>query len=88
LSFHFVTLDPARASQWYQAALDACEISRITLPNGDALAIDLQVGDSQIAISDEMPELGIVSPLTDVRDVPHDEVVRLAAEAFGTGGAR
>jgi PhnB protein len=137
--------DPARASQRYQAALDARETNRITLPDGAVLTIDLQVGDSRIAISDEMPEQGIVSPLTlggtcgalhpavvdvdavwtralsagaevfeplhdafwgertgkfidpfghrwalsqHVRDVPHDEVACLAAEAFGPGRAR
>jgi PhnB protein len=142
LSIHLVTRDPVRASQWYQAALDARETNRIALPDGVVLTIDLQVGDSRIAISDEIPEQGIVSPLTlggtygalhldvvdvdavwarvlsvgaevfeplhdafwgqrtgqfidpfghrwalsqHVRDVPHDEVVRLAAEAFGPG---
>ncbi|MGH9099055.1 MAG: VOC family protein, partial [Acidimicrobiales bacterium] len=64
LSFHFVTRDPARASQWYQAVLGAYETSRITLPDGDVLTIDLQLGDDQIAIADELPEHGIVSPLT------------------------
>jgi PhnB protein len=140
LTFHLVTRNPAHAARWYSSVLGARETSRITLPNGPVLTIDLQFGDSQIAISDEFPEHGIVSPLTlggtygalhlavdDVdtiwaraldagaevfeplheafwgerigqfidpfghrwavaqhqRDVPHDEVVRLAAEAFG-----
>ena len=113
------------------------------LPDGAVLTIDLQFGDSQIAISDELPDHGIVSPLTlggtygalhlevedadavweralgagaevfqplhdafwgertgqfidpfghrwavaqRVRDVPHDEVVRLAGEAYAAAG--
>jgi PhnB protein len=138
---HMVTGDPVRAAQWYKSVLGAQEVSRITLPNGSVLTITLQFGDSEIAISDELPGQGIVSPLTlggtygalhlevqdadaawaraleagakvfqplqdafwgertgqfidpfghrwavaqRVRDVPHDEVVRLAAEAYGT----
>jgi PhnB protein len=139
---HMVTGDPVRAAQWYESVLGAQEVSRITLPNGSVLTITLQFGDSEIAISDELPGQGIVSPLTlggtygalhlevqdadaawaraleagaevfqplqdafwgertgqfidpfghrwavaqRVRDVPHDEVERLAAEAYGTG---
>lgn len=139
---HMVTGDPVRAAQWYESVLGAQEVSRITLPNGFVLIINLRFGDSEIAISDELPDQGIVSPLTlggtygalhlevqdadaawaraleagakvfqplqdafwgertgqfidpfghrwavaqRVRDVPHDEVVRLAAEAYGAG---
>lgn len=138
---HMVTGDPVRAAQWYESVLGAQELSRITLPNGTVLTITLQFGDSEIAISDEVPGQGIVGPLTlggtygalhlevpdadaawaraleagaevfmplqdafwgertgqfidpfghrwavaqRVRDVPHDEVERLAAEAYGT----
>jgi len=144
LTSHLVTQDPVRAAAWYISVLGAQELSRITLPGGAVLTIDLQFGDSQIAISGEFPEHGIVSPLTlggtygalhlavanadaawtraldagatvfepmhdafwgertgqfidpfghrwavaqRVRDVPHDEVVRLAAAAFGTADA-
>lgn len=140
LTYHLVTRDPVRAADWYTSVLGARELSRITLPSGVVLTIDLQFGDSQIAISDELPDYGIVSPLTlggtygalhlavedadaawsraleagaevfeplreafwgertgqfidpfghrwavaqRVRDVPPEEVARLAAEAFG-----
>lgn len=143
LTYHLVTRDPARAAQWYTSVLGARELNRITLPSGAVLTIDLQFGDSQIAISDELPEHGIVSPLTlggtygalhlavadadavwarsldagadvfeplhdafwgertgqfidpfghrwavaqRVRDVSPEEMVRLAAESFGTPG--
>ena len=140
LTFHFVTRDPAAAAAWYTAVLGAGETSRITLPGGQILTIELRLGDSTLALSDEFPDLGIVSPLTlggtygalhlavpdaetvwrraldagatefeplhdafwgdrtgqfidpfghrwavdqHLRDVPHEEVVRLAAAAFG-----
>jgi PhnB protein len=137
-----VTRDPDRAASWYRTVLGAVETNRITLPGDQVLTIELRFGDSTLAIADEFPDMGIVSPLTlggtygalhlavddatavwqraldagatvfeplhdafwgdrtgqfidpfghrwaidqHLRDVPHDEVVRLAAEAFSGG---
>jgi PhnB protein len=142
LTPHLVTRDPEAAAAWYGSVLGATEQSRITLPGGQVLTIELLFGESRLAIADEFPDMGIVSPLTlggtygalhlavedadaawqraigagakefeplhdafwgertgqfidpfghrwaidqHLRDVPHDEVVRLAAEAFGQG---
>jgi PhnB protein len=142
LTSHLVTRDPARAAASYVSVLGAAENSRITLPGGQVLTIELRFGDSVLAIGDEFPGLGIVSPLTlggtygalhlavddadavwqralaagatefeslhdafwgdrtgqfidafghrwavdqHLRDVPPDEVARLAAEAFAPG---
>ncbi len=144
LTPHLVARDPDAAATWYGSVLGAVETSRITLPSGQVLTIELRFGDSVLAIADEFPDMGVVSPLTlggtygalhaavdeaaavwqraleagatvfeplheafwgdrtgqfidpyghrwaidqHLRDVPHDEVVRLAAEAFG-GGAQ
>ena len=140
LTCHLVTRNPDAAAAWYTSVLGATETSRITLPGGQVLTIELRFGDSAIAISDEFPDMGVVSPLTlggtygalhlavddadavwqralaagatafeplhdafwgdrtgqfidpfghrwaidqHLRDVPPDEVARLAAEAFG-----
>jgi len=140
LTFHLVTRNPAAAAAWYVSVLGAVEDNRITLPGGQVLTIELRFGDSVLAIADEFPNMGIVSPLTlggtygalhlavddadaawqravdagarvfeplhdafwgdltgqfidpfghrwavdqHVRDVPRDEVARLAAAAFG-----
>ena len=137
---HIVVRDAERAAEWYSAALGAGERSRIPLPNGKLMSVELHFGDSTVMIADEFPDAGILSPLaiggtstvlnletddvdglwqraldagaevhhplldafwgdrhgqiTDpfghrwrlalhVRDVPHDEIVRAAAEAFG-----
>jgi PhnB protein len=142
LTSHLVTRDPNAAAAWYASVLGAVETSRITLPDGQVLTIELRFGDSLLAIADEFPQMGVISPLTlggtygalhlavdnadetwrkaldagatefeplhdafwgtrtgqfidpfghrwaldqHLRDVPHDEVVRLAAEAFGGG---
>ncbi|MDR2987377.1 MAG: VOC family protein [Nocardiopsaceae bacterium] len=64
LTSHLVTRDPARAAAWYASVLGAKENSRIELPGGQVLTIELQFGDSVLAIGDEFPGMGIVSPLT------------------------
>src|SRR4029077_7224020 len=63
LTSHLVTRDPNAAAAWYTSALGAKETSRITLPGGQVLTIELRFGDSALAISDEFPDLGVVSPL-------------------------
>ena len=63
LTNHIVVRDPARASAWYRSVLGAEEVSRITLPGGRILTIELRFGDSILAIADEFPDFGIVSPL-------------------------
>ena len=64
LTSHLVTRDPNAAAAWYTSVLGATETSRITLPGGQVLTIELRFGDSALAISDEFPDLGVVSPLT------------------------
>ena len=137
---HIVVRDAERAVAWYAQALGAEERSRIPLPGGKLMSVELAFGDSTVMLADEFPEAGVLSPLsvggtsvvlnistddvdalwqraldagaevlhpladafwgerhgqiTDpfghrwglaqhIRDVPHDEVVRAAAEAFG-----
>ena len=64
LTVHLVTRDRVRAGQWYASVLGAKELSRITLPDGAVLTIDLQFGDSQIAISGELADDGNRCPAT------------------------
>ena len=137
---HIVVRDAAKAAEWYAQALGAEERSRIPLPGGKLMSVELWFGESPVMVADEFPEAGILSPLsvggtsvvlnlttddvdalwqraldagadvlhplqdafwgerhgqiTDpfghrwgmaqhIRDVPHDEIVRAAAEAFG-----
>ena len=64
LTCHLVTRNPDAAAAWYTSVLGATEASRITLPGGQVLTIELRFGDSTLSIADEFPEMGIVSPLT------------------------
>jgi len=61
---HLVTRDAAAASEWYQRALGAEERGRIPVPGGRFMQIELRFGDSTVMISDEFPDLGVVSPLS------------------------
>jgi PhnB protein len=138
---HIVVGEAGRAAEWYGRALGAQIGSRIPVPDGRFMQIELLFGDSPVMLADEFPEFGAVSPLTlggtygaltittdavdelweralaagaevhsplrdafwgerhgqiidpfghrwglaqHLEDVPHDEIVRRAAELFGT----
>jgi len=61
---HIVVRDASRAADWYTRALGAEERSRVPLPGGKVMTVELWFGDSPVMIADEFPDLGIVSPLT------------------------
>ena len=136
---HIVVRGAAQAGEWYKRAFGARERSRVPLPGGKLMSVELWIGDSALMIADEFPEMGVLAPpsiggtavvlqldvddaeavfaqavtagaevrspladtfwgarhgqLTDpfghrwnisqhLRDVPHDEVVAAAAQAF------
>lgn len=64
LTPHLVVRDPDQAARWYATAFAAQEVSRVPLPGGKVLTIELRFGDSTVMIADEFPHHGIVSPLT------------------------
>ncbi|HEV8648465.1 MAG TPA: VOC family protein [Actinomycetes bacterium] len=61
---HLVVRGAAAASEWYQRALGAEERGRVPVPGGRFMQIELRFGDSTVMISDEFPDLGVVSPLS------------------------
>jgi PhnB protein len=64
ITVHLVVRDPQGAADWYARVLGARERSRIPLPGGKVLTIELAIGDSTVMIADEFPAMGIVSPQT------------------------
>jgi PhnB protein len=64
LTPHIVVDDAATASDWYQRALGAREQTRLPLPGGKLMYVDLRFGESALMAASAFPELGIVSPLT------------------------
>ncbi|MDX6617380.1 MAG: PhnB protein [Solirubrobacterales bacterium] len=60
---HIVVGDAAEASDWYAKAFGAEERSRIPLPGGKVMTVELWIGDSPVMVAGEFPDMGIVSPL-------------------------
>jgi PhnB protein len=59
---HIVVRDAARAAEWYKEALGAEERSRIPLPGGKLMSVELWFGDSAVMVADEFPEMDVLSP--------------------------
>ena len=64
LSVHLVVPDASAAMDWYTTAFGAQERSRIPLPGGKVMTVELWFGDSSVMVASEFPDMGIVSPLT------------------------
>jgi len=60
---HIVVADAAAAADWYTHALGAEERSRIEVPGGKLMQVELWFGDSAVMLADEFPELDVLSPL-------------------------
>ena len=61
---HIVVRDAARAAEWYKQAFGAQERSRVPLPGGKLMSVELWFGDSAVMVADEFPEMDVVSPHT------------------------
>jgi PhnB protein len=62
LSVHLVVTEPDSAAAWYAAALGAQETSRVVLPGGQTLTVELRIGAATIAVAGEMPAAGMRTP--------------------------
>jgi PhnB protein len=87
---HIVVPDAAEASEWYARAFGARELSRIPLPGGTVMTLELAFGDSVVHVASEFPEMGIVSPLTiggtaTVLQIGTGDAQGLWAEALSAG---
>jgi PhnB protein len=64
LTPHIVTTDADAAAAWYARAFGAEERSRVPLPGGRVMAVELAIGDSTVHVASEFADAGVVSPLT------------------------
>jgi uncharacterized glyoxalase superfamily protein PhnB len=62
VSAHLVVSDAVAASEWYAQAFGAVERSRT--PLGDVMTVELEFGNDAVHVAGEIPEAGVVSPLT------------------------
>ena len=87
---HIVVRGAEQAAEWYVRALGAEERSRVPLPDGRLLSVELRFGDSTVVLADEFPELDVVSPETIggtavVLHLTSDDVDTLWQRALETG---
>jgi PhnB protein len=87
---HIVVRDAARATDWYARALGAEERSRVPLPGGKLMSVELTFGESTVMVADEFPEAGILSPLSiggtaTVLNITTDDVDSLWQRALDAG---
>ncbi|QRK04227.1 VOC family protein [Archangium violaceum] len=84
--------DAARAIEFYKAALGATELYRLPMPGGKIGHAELQIGDSRLMLSDEMPEWGNKSARgyggTPVGLCVYSENVDALAERFVKAGGK
>ena len=59
---HIVVQGADRAAAFYHAAFDAEEVSRIPIPDGRLMSVELRIGGSALHLADEFPELGVLAP--------------------------
>jgi PhnB protein len=62
IAIHLVVGDPDQAASWYADALGARETSRLALPDGRTLTVELLLGETVLAVAGEMPERGMRTP--------------------------
>jgi len=59
---HIVVQGAERAAAFYGDAFGAEELSRIPLPDGRLMSVELRIGDASLHLADEFPELGVLAP--------------------------
>ncbi len=59
---YLVVKGAAKAIDFYKEAFGAKELMRMETPNGMIAHAEIQIGDSRIMLSDEVPQMGFVGP--------------------------
>lgn len=62
VSAHLVVRDAEQAASWYETAFGAVERSRVPLPGGGVMVIEIAIGESSVHLAGEFPDAGILSP--------------------------
>ena len=64
ITVHTIVDGAGAASAWYQATFGAVEKSRIVLPGGKLIHVELEIGGSTMTLADEFPDHDAYSPAT------------------------
>ena len=89
-TIHMIVRSADRASAWYQGVFGGDERSRITLPDGRLIHVEVRVGGSSLMLADEFPEHGGVAPPPEIASavafyLHFDDVDVVWARALGEG---
>jgi len=61
---HFTVRGAERAVAFYRDAFGAEELSRIPVPDGRLMSVQLRIAGDVVHLADEFPEMGVLSPLS------------------------
>lgn len=59
---HIVVQGADDASTFYSEAFGAEELSRIPVPDGRLMSVELRIGDGHMHLADEFPEMEVLAP--------------------------
>ena len=59
---YLIVRGAAQALEFYRKAFNAKELYRLPMPDGKVGHAELRIGDSQVMLADEMPEMSIRGP--------------------------
>jgi PhnB protein len=59
---HIVVQGAERAAAFYAEAFGAQEVSRIPVPDGRLMSVQLRIDGGLLHIADEFPEMGVLAP--------------------------
>jgi PhnB protein len=62
ITAHIVVQGAERAITFYRDAFGAVELSRVPVPDGRLMSVQLRVGDGLLHLADEFPEMGVLAP--------------------------
>lgn len=58
---HIVVQGAGRVAVFYAEAFGAQEISRIPVPDGRLMSVQLRIGGGMLHLADEFPEIGVLA---------------------------
>ena len=61
---HIVVQGAQRAAAFYAEAFGADEVSRIPVPDGRLMSVQLRIGGGLLHLADEFPEMAVLAPPT------------------------
>jgi PhnB protein len=62
LTPHIVVQGAERAAAFYVEAFGAREVSRIPVPDGRLMSVELEIAGGSLHLADEFPEIGVLAP--------------------------